>query len=82
VRQATPMSTPHGHAAKANVMPWFRVNPAAGFEMVAESCGGHGVEGRESGGDQVQCRPLRAASIAIRIGHAGELNVTTQKRVL
>ena len=79
MRQATRDVYPDGHAAKANVMPLTELNPAPAFEMVAESCGGHGekVEGPE------QLMPaLRRGFDAIRSGTPALLNVTTQNRVL
>jgi acetolactate synthase I/II/III large subunit len=79
VRQATRDVYPDGHAAKANVMPLVELNPAPAFEMVAQSCGGHGekVEGPE------QLMPaLRRSFDAVRSGTPALLNVTTQNRVL
>ena len=60
VRQATRDVYPDGHAAKANVMPLVELNPAPAFEMVAESCGGHGEKVEASGpGDAGAAPQLR-----------------------
>jgi acetolactate synthase-1/2/3 large subunit len=77
VRQATRDVYPDGHAAKANVMPLVELNPAPDFEMVAQSCGGHG----EKVTAPEQLMPaLRRAFEAIRSGTPALLNVTTQNR--
>jgi acetolactate synthase I/II/III large subunit len=77
VRQATRDVYPGGHAAKANVMPLVELNPAPDFEMVAQSCGGHG----EKVTTPEQLMPaLRRAFDAIRSGTPALLNVTTQNR--
>jgi acetolactate synthase-1/2/3 large subunit len=79
VRQATRDVYPDGHAAKANVMPLVELNPAPAFEMVAESCGGHGE--KVEGPDQLM-PALRRGFDAMRSGTPALLNVTTQNRVL
>jgi acetolactate synthase-1/2/3 large subunit len=77
VRQATRDVYPQGHAAKANSMPLVELNPAPDFEMVAESCGGHG----EKVTAPEQLMPaLRRAFEAVRSGTPALLNVTTQNR--
>jgi acetolactate synthase-1/2/3 large subunit len=78
VRQATRDVYPDGHAAKANTMPLVELNPAPAFEMVVESCGGHGekVETAE------QLMPaLKRGFEAIRSGTPALVNVATQNRV-
>jgi acetolactate synthase-1/2/3 large subunit len=77
VRQATRDVYPDGYAVKANVMPLVELNPAPDFEMVAESCGGHG----EKVTAPEQLMPaLRRSFDAIRSGTPALLNVTTQNR--
>ena len=78
VRQATRDVYPDGHAAKANTMPLVELNPAPAFEMVVESCGGHGekVETAE------QLMPaLTRGFEAIRSGTPALVNVATQNRM-
>jgi acetolactate synthase-1/2/3 large subunit len=78
VRQATRDVYPDGHAAKANIMPLVELNPAPAFEMVVESCGGHGekVETAE------QLMPALARGFeAIRSGTPALVNVATQNRM-
>ncbi len=78
VRQATRDVYPDGHAAKANTMPLVELNPAPAFEMVVESCGGHGekVETAE------QLIPaLTRGFEAIRSGTPALVNVATQNRM-
>jgi acetolactate synthase I/II/III large subunit len=77
VRQATRDVYPEGYAAKANTMPLVELNPAPDFEMVAESCGGHGE--KVTAPDQVM-PALRRAFDAIRSGTPALVNVTTQNR--
>jgi acetolactate synthase I/II/III large subunit len=77
VRQATRDVYPDGHAASANTMPLVELSPAPDFEMVAQSCGGHG----EKVTSPEQLMPaLQRAFDAIRGGTAALLNVTTQNR--
>jgi len=77
VRQATRDVYPEGYAAKANTMPLVELNPAPDFEMVAESCGGHGE--KVTAPEQVM-PALRRAFDAIRSGTPALVNVTTQNR--
>jgi thiamine pyrophosphate-dependent acetolactate synthase large subunit-like protein len=60
-------------------MPLVELNPAPAFEMVAESCGGHGE--KVEGPDQLMAA-LRRGFDAMRSGTPALLNVTTQNRVL
>jgi acetolactate synthase-1/2/3 large subunit len=77
VRQATRDVYPDGAAAKANTMPLVELDPAPDFEMVAQSCGGHG----EKVTAPEQLMPaLRRAFEAIRSGTPALLNVETQNR--
>jgi acetolactate synthase I/II/III large subunit len=77
VRQATRDIYPDGHAAKANTMPLVELSPAPDFEMVAQSCGGHGE--KVTTPDQLM-PALRRAFDAIRSGTSALLNVATQNR--
>jgi acetolactate synthase-1/2/3 large subunit len=77
VRQATRDVYPEGAAAKANTMPLVELNPAPDFEMVAQSCGGHGE--KVTTPDELM-PALRRAFDAIRSGTPALLNVETQNR--
>jgi acetolactate synthase-1/2/3 large subunit len=77
VRQATRDVYPDGHAAKANAMPLVELSPAPDFEMVAQSCGGHGE--KVTSPEEVM-PALRRAFEAIRSGTPALLNVATQNR--
>jgi acetolactate synthase-1/2/3 large subunit len=77
VRQSTKDVYPDGYAARANVMPLVELSPAPDFEMVAQSCGGHG----EKVTSPEQLMPaLKRAFDAIRSGTPALLNVATQNR--
>ena len=78
VRQATRDVYPDGRAAKANVMPLVELNPAPAFEMVVESCGGHGEKVETA----KQLMPALARGFeAIRSGTPALVNVSTQNRM-
>jgi acetolactate synthase I/II/III large subunit len=77
VRQATREVYPDGYAVKANVMPIVELNPAPDFEMVAQSCGGHG---EKVTAPEELMPALRRSFDAIRSGTPALLNVTTQNR--
>ncbi len=77
VRQATRDVYPGGHAARANTMPLVELNPAPDFEMVAQSCGGHGE--KVASPDQLM-PALQRAFDAVRSGTPALVNVTTQNR--
>jgi acetolactate synthase I/II/III large subunit len=77
VRQATRDVYPDGHAARANTMPLVELSPAPDFEMVAQSCGGHGEKVKAP---EELMPALRRAFDAVRSGTPALLNVTTQNR--
>jgi acetolactate synthase-1/2/3 large subunit len=77
VRQATRDVYPDGHAARANTMPLVELSPAPDFEMVAQSCGGHGEKVKTP---EELMPALRRAFDAVRSGTPALLNVTTQNR--
>jgi acetolactate synthase I/II/III large subunit len=77
VRQSTCDVYPDGYAARANTMPLVELSPAPDFEMVAQSCGGHG----EKVTSPEELMPaLKRAFDAIRSGTPALLNVATQNR--
>ena len=77
VRQATREVYPGGHAERANAMPLVELSPAPDFEMVAQSCGGHGEKVTSS---RELMPALERAFAAVRSGTPALVNVATQNR--